>query len=95
MTYGTWSIVPTQIFDKWIGDSILLSEVNAQNPVILFEIMNYGNLTANFRELISSEYMNTIVGTVLGLALPAIGTFLYTKRKWIMNKFHNKKNIVS
>jgi YVTN family beta-propeller protein len=96
MTFGTWSIVPPKIFDKWIGDPSSLSEVNIKNPTISFKVMKYGTLTANFKDLIPSDYMNTIVGTVLALALPVVGTFLYTKRKWIMNKFNNKKkNLVA
>jgi hypothetical protein len=86
VTFGTFSLIPPQIFDEWTTESISLSGINLFHNTISFKIQESGNLTANFRELISSDYMNTIVGTILGLAIPAIGTLLYAKRKWLINK---------
>lgn len=65
---------------------LILDGINPFHNTISFKIQENGNLTANFKELISSDYMNTIVGTIWGLAIPAIGTLLYAKRKWLINK---------
>ena len=86
VTFGTFSLIPPQIFDKWTTESISLPGINLFHNSISFKIQDNGKLTANFKELIPSDYMNTIVGTILGLAIPAIVTLLYAKRKWLINK---------
>ena len=86
VTFGTFSLIPPQIFDKWTTESISLPGINLFHNSISFKIQDNGKLTANFKELIPSDYMNTIVGTILGLAIPAIGTLLYAKRKWLINQ---------
>ena len=43
-------------------------------------------LTANFKDVIPSEYMTTIVGTLLGIGITAIGSVIYKNRLWFNEK---------
>jgi hypothetical protein len=55
------------------------------NP-IRFQVDEYGTLTANFRDIISSEYASAIVGTLLGIGMTAIGSLVYKSREWFNEK---------
>jgi hypothetical protein len=91
INFGSWSIIPPTIFGSWTGD-LASSSSSDNDPTATFKAFQYGHLTANLKELITGEYMNTIFGTVLSLAIPAIGGVLYKKREWLVNKFGRPKD---
>jgi hypothetical protein len=68
------------IFKSW--DGIFMS---FDNP-ITFKVDEYGTLTANFRDLIPSDWASAIVGTLFGIAITAIGSVVYKNREWFNEK---------
>jgi YVTN family beta-propeller protein len=89
MEFGSWSIIPPMIFESWTSD---LASNSKNNPKATFKAIQHGHLVANFKELITTDYMNTIFGTVLSLAIPASAGLLYKKREWLFNKFGRQNN---
>lgn len=87
--FASWSIIPPMMFASWTGD---LTSDPDDNPTATFKAFRHGNLVANFKELITTDYANTIFGTVLSLAIPTIGGVLYKKREWLSNKFGRQNN---
>jgi hypothetical protein len=66
------------MFGSWSSD---LTSNSTDNP-ISFKVSRYGmSLVANFEKappLIPPEYLTTIFGAILGIGIPAIGTWFFT-----------------
>jgi YVTN family beta-propeller protein len=89
MKFASWSIIPPMKFESWTSD---LTSDTKDKPTATFIAFQHGHLVANFKEIITKDYMNTIFGTVLGLGIPALGGLLYKKREWLYSKFGRQNN---
>jgi YVTN family beta-propeller protein len=85
------SVFPPLMFNYWSGD---YGNGSDKNPVLTFRVSHYGKLISNFKELIPPDYLNTIFGAILAVALPTILGAVYAKRKKIRKIFgeHTQKN---